>query len=259
MSITRPSPCCSRRSASTPSARRRSLPAWRSGRMSLRRAKRANAQAAATAVIDALRSGDVRLHGCGRRIGRHARHRAHGSDGRRVRRRARCPARGFRPTRHQLGGAGTNGGPGVAGRTGRCARPGGFVAGGSAARAGGDELRGVAQRSPPDRGRRKRRNGTLDSAARNQCPGAGDDWQRRDQHPDLELACSYTPAADDHLHHQRRRVPRQGQPRQRGGAPDQQQLRAGRWRQVYGFTFTCEEIDYLDSKAESETRRAVHA
>jgi single-strand DNA-binding protein len=28
---------------------------------------------------------------------------------------------------------------------------------------------------------------------------------------------------------------------------------------VYGFTFTCEEIDYLDSKAESETRRAAHA
>ena len=25
---------------------------------------------------------------------------------------------------------------------------------------------------------------------------------------------------------------------------------------VYGFTFTCEEIDYLDSKAESEARRA---
>ena len=24
---------------------------------------------------------------------------------------------------------------------------------------------------------------------------------------------------------------------------------------VYGFTFTCEEIDYLDSKAESEARR----
>ena len=23
---------------------------------------------------------------------------------------------------------------------------------------------------------------------------------------------------------------------------------------VYGFTFTCEEIDYLDSRAESETR-----
>jgi single-strand DNA-binding protein len=28
---------------------------------------------------------------------------------------------------------------------------------------------------------------------------------------------------------------------------------------VYGFTFTCEEIDYLDSKAESEARRAAHA
>ena len=28
---------------------------------------------------------------------------------------------------------------------------------------------------------------------------------------------------------------------------------------VYGYTFTCEEIDFLDSKAESETRRAVHA
>jgi len=26
--------------------------------------------------------------------------------------------------------------------------------------------------------------------------------------------------------------------------------------EVYGFTFTCEEIDYPDSKAESETRRA---
>ena len=28
---------------------------------------------------------------------------------------------------------------------------------------------------------------------------------------------------------------------------------------VYGFTFTCEEIDYLDSKAVSETRRAANA
>jgi len=28
---------------------------------------------------------------------------------------------------------------------------------------------------------------------------------------------------------------------------------------VYGFAFTCEEIDYLDSKAESETRSAVLA
>ena len=28
---------------------------------------------------------------------------------------------------------------------------------------------------------------------------------------------------------------------------------------VYGLTFTCEEIDYLDSKAESETRRAANA
>ena len=27
---------------------------------------------------------------------------------------------------------------------------------------------------------------------------------------------------------------------------------------VYGFTFTCEEIDYLDSKAETEARR-THA
>ncbi len=33
----------------------------------------------------------------------------------------------------------------------------------------------------------------------------------------------------------------------------------GHGSKVYGFTFTCEEIDYLDSKADAETRRATHA
>lgn len=32
----------------------------------------------------------------------------------------------------------------------------------------------------------------------------------------------------------------------------------GQGAKVYGFTFTCEEIDYLDSRAESETRRAAN-
>jgi single-strand DNA-binding protein len=33
----------------------------------------------------------------------------------------------------------------------------------------------------------------------------------------------------------------------------------GQGSKVYGFTFTCEEIDYLDSKADAETRKAAHA
>ena len=51
---------------------------------------------------------------------------------------------------------------------------------------------------------------------------------------------------------ERGRVPGQGQPRQRRRAAAQQQLREADGRDRLRLAFTCEEIDYLDSKAEAE-------
>jgi hypothetical protein len=54
----------------------------------------------------------------------------------------------------------------------------------------------------------------------------------------------------------RRRVPGQGLARQHRRPGAQQQLPGQRRGEVYGLAFTVDEIDYLDSKAEGEARRA---
>ena len=58
---------------------------------------------------------------------------------------------------------------------------------------------------------------------------------------------------------ERGRVPRQGQPGQRRRPGAEQQLPERRRRPVYGLVFTCEEIDYLDSRAGSRGARAREA